>query len=209
MSDNKVRVVADENGNVIRQSRNPEIGYIVLRQEQDEISKSGWINTKTRTALLKGTIDQLKNQKLRKNSTLPGKIVVFETTTPLSSLDPERGLKRAGKDGIICCTADGEPIYRETYWDPTGEDTDTMIAHANGDAIREANAAKAEETEPAEETEKEYSAIDFSSAPGMQEEEEEDETVDETVDEVDEDMDDDIDDVEDEVEEFEEEDFEL
>lgn len=206
MSDNKVKVVADENGNVIRQSRNPEIGYIVLRQEQDEISKSGWINTKTRTALLKGTLDQLKNQKLRKNSTLPGKIVVFETTTPLSSLDPERGLKRAGKDGIICCTADGEPIYRETYWDPTGEDTDVMIAHANGDAIREANAAKVLTSEPTEEM---INNIDFSSAPGMQEEEEEDETVDETVDEVDEDMDDDIDDVEDEVEEFEEEDFEL
>ena len=94
--------------------------------------------------------------------------------------------------------------YREAYWDPTGEDTDVMIAHANGDAIREANAAKVLTSEPTEEM---INDIDFSSAPGMQEEEEEDETVEETVDEVDED--DDIDDVEDEVEEFEEEDFEL
>ena len=54
--------------------------------------------------------------------------------------DPDRDLKVAGETGIICCTADGEPIYRTTFYDVTGEQADTFIPHANGDAIRQANA---------------------------------------------------------------------
>jgi hypothetical protein len=33
MSNSKVTVVADDNGNVIRQSKNPEIGYVRVTQD--------------------------------------------------------------------------------------------------------------------------------------------------------------------------------
>jgi len=197
---NTVTITPDSNGNIIRQSRNPEIGYIVLKQESSEV-KRGWLNNKTRTALLRGNIDDLKAQKYKKNSKLPGRIVVFETTEPLSAIDPERGLKRAGDGGIICCTADGEPIYRETYWDPSGQDEDNFIPHANGDAIRTAKSTTPEELANSDSFEP-----DFSSAPGVTEDEAE-----EVSDEMDEDMDEDMDEeLENEFEEEEEEEeFEL
>jgi hypothetical protein len=200
---NTVTITPDSNGNIIRQSRNPEIGYIVLKQESSEV-KRGWLNNKTRTALLRGNIDDLKAQKYKKNSKLPGRIVVFETTEPLSAIDPERGLKRAGDGGIICCTADGEPIYRETYWDPSGQDEDSFIPHANGDLIRAAKSATPEELANSDSFEP-----DFSSAPGVTEEDEEEDTTEEVSNEADEDTDDEFEDeFEDELEE-EEEEFEL
>ena len=41
---------------------------------------------------------------------------------------------------MICCK-EGEIIYRKTYYDATGLDTDVLIQHTNSDAIRTANKA--------------------------------------------------------------------
>lgn len=140
MSNSKVTVVADDNGNVIRQSKNPEIGYVRVTQDAVSYSASGWVQRKTRSALILGNIDDLKELKFKNNQKLDGKIVVKESTEPFNAEDPDRDLKIAGDTGIICCTADGEPIYRTTFYDVTGLQEDTMIPHANGDAIRAANA---------------------------------------------------------------------
>lgn len=140
MSNSKVTVVADDNGNVIRQSKNPEIGYVRVTQDAVSYSANGWVQRKTRSALILGNIDDLKELKFKKGQELTGKIVVKESTEPFNSEDPDRDLKIAGSTGIICCTADGEPIYRTTFYDATGLQEDTMIPHANGDAIRAANA---------------------------------------------------------------------
>jgi hypothetical protein len=128
MSNSKVTVVADDNGNVIRQSKNPEIGYVRVTQDAVSYSANGWVQRKTRSALILGNIDDLKELKFK------------ESTEPFNSEDPDRDLKIAGSTGIICCTADGEPIYRTTFYDATGLQEDNMIPHANGDAIRAANA---------------------------------------------------------------------
>ena len=140
MSKNKVTVVADDNGNVIRQSQNPEIGYVRVTQDAVNFSASGWVQKKTRSALILGNLEDLKSFKFKNNQKLDGKIVVKESTEPFNMTDPERDLKIAGETGIICCTKDGEPIYRTTFYDVTGEQADTFIPHANGDAIRKANA---------------------------------------------------------------------
>jgi len=135
-----VKVVADDNGNVIRQSKNnEEFSYIRLEQKAVEISRSGFVNPKTRSALIVGKLEDLKELDLKKNSTLPGKIVVKEATEPFNAEDPDKDLKIAGSTGIICCTKDGEPIYRTTFYDATGLEEDEFVPHANGDAIREAN----------------------------------------------------------------------
>ena len=143
MSNSKVTVVADDNGNVIRQSKNPEIGYVRITQDAVSYSASGWVQRKTRSALILGNIDDLKELKFKKGQKLDGKIVVKESTEPFNSEDPDRDLKIAGSTGIICCTADGEPIYRTTFYDVTGLQEDNMIPHANGDAIRAANSGGA------------------------------------------------------------------
>ncbi len=140
MSKNQVTVVADDNGNVIRQSQNPEIGFVRVTQEAVNYSQTGWVQRKTRSALILGNIDDLKELKFKNKQKLEGKIVVKESTEPFNMTDPDRDLKIAGDTGIICATADGEPIYRTTFYDVTGEQLDTFIAHANGDAIRQANA---------------------------------------------------------------------
>lgn len=140
MSKNKVTVVADDNGNVIRQSQNPEIGYVRVTQDAVNFSATGWVQKKTRSALILGNLEDLKSFKFKNNQKLEGKIVVKESTEPFSITDPDRDLKIAGETGIICCTADGEPIYRKTFYDVTGEKADTFIPHANSDAIKQANA---------------------------------------------------------------------
>lgn len=140
MSKNKVTVVADDNGNVIRQSKNPEIGYVRVTQDAVNYSANGWVQRKTRSALILGNIDDLKELKFKDGQELDGKIIVKEAIEPFSAEDPDRHLKIAGETGIICCNKDGEPIYRTTFYDATGLQEDELVPHANGDAIRKANA---------------------------------------------------------------------
>ena len=57
-------------------------------------------------------------------------------------------LKIAGDTGIVCKGVDtntGEelPIYRKVFYDPSGQSTDNVIRHVNGDEIREANGGAA------------------------------------------------------------------
>lgn len=137
---NQVTVVADDNGKVIRQSKNnAEFGYVRVTQDAVQYGSNGWVNRKTRSALILGKMDDLKEIGIDKMDTLPGKIVIKESTEPFNQTDPDRDLKIAGSTGIICCTADGEPIYRTAFYDATGEQVDELKAHANGNAIREAN----------------------------------------------------------------------
>jgi len=139
--ENQVTIVADDNGNIIRQSKNnPEYGFVRVTQDAVTFGANGWVNKKSRSALILGKMEDLADIGLDKMTTLPGKIVVKESTEPFSATDPDRDLKVAGETGIICCTADGEPIYRTSFYDASGLQEDNLIPHANGDAIREANA---------------------------------------------------------------------
>ena len=136
---NKVNIVADDMGNIIRQSsNNAEFGHIRLEQQRVVFGNSGWVKSTNRSTLLHGKMDDLQNLQLDVNTPLTGKIIVKESLTPFSNNDPDRDLKVAGETGIICAV-DGEPIYRKTFFvaDVTAEDV--LIAHTNGDAIREAN----------------------------------------------------------------------
>ena len=136
----QVTIVADDNGKVIRQSKNnAEYGYVRVIQDAVQYGSNGWVNRKTRSALILGKMEDLKEIGLDTMDSLPGRIVVKESTEPFSQTDPDRDLKIAGSTGIICCTSDGEPIYRTTFYDATGDQLDELKAHANGDAIREAN----------------------------------------------------------------------
>ena len=135
----KVQIIPDELGNVIRVSQNnPEFGHVRLEQDRVSYTNSGWVDRKVVTTLLHGKTEDLREMDLHNKTELNGKIIVKESLTPFNDKDPDRDLKIAGNTGIICCQ-DGQPIYRKTMYTPDMNAEDTLIAHNNGDAIREAN----------------------------------------------------------------------
>ena len=136
---NKVNIVADDMGNIIRQSsKNAEFGHIRLEQQRVVFGNTVWVKSSNRSTLLHGKMDDLQNLQLNVNTPLTGKIIVKESLTPFSNNDPDRDLKMAGETGIICAV-EGEPIYRKTFFVADATAEDVLIAHTNGDAIREAN----------------------------------------------------------------------
>ena len=130
---NKVMVSADDQGNVIRQTKNPEWGQIRITQNRPTFSTNNGVDNKSVSALLLGKMDVLKNLGWVDGQVLPGSIYVKEQT---EAFDPTSQPKRAGQDGPHCVTEDGEFIYRKTFYDATGQLADVLIPHANGDEIR-------------------------------------------------------------------------
>ena len=136
---NKVNIVADDMGNIIRQSsNNAEFGHIRLEQQTVTFGNTGWVKSSNRTTLLHGKMDDLQSLNLNESTPLNGKIIVKESVTPFSNNDPDRDLKIAGETGIVC-SVDDQPIYRKTFFVADITAQDVLIAHTNGDAIREAN----------------------------------------------------------------------
>lgn len=136
---NKVQIVPDDFGNVIRVSQNnSEFGHVRLQQERVTFGNTGWVNRKTVSTLLHGKVEDLREMGIQNMKELPGKIVIRESLEPFNSTDPDRDLKIAGDTGIICCQ-DGQPIYRKTMYTADANAEDVLVAHNNGDAIREAN----------------------------------------------------------------------
>jgi hypothetical protein len=136
---NKVQIVPDELGTVIRVSQNnSEFGHVRLQQERVTFGNTGWVNRKTVSTLLHGKVEDLRDMGLHNMKELAGKIVIRESLEPFNSNDPDRDLKIAGDTGIVCCQ-DGQPIYRKTIFTADTNAEDVLVAHNNGDAIREAN----------------------------------------------------------------------
>lgn len=132
----KVRVTADENGNIISVSQNPDYGYIRVQQDVCEFSLDGWLRLRTRSALVHGKMTDLLEANFTKDQELPGKIVVKESHTPFDQENPDRNIKIAGDTGIICRVGD-QPIYRQTFYSSDPDSIDEFIMHDNKDEIRE------------------------------------------------------------------------
>lgn len=129
-----VKVTANEAGQVINQSKNnPDYGYVRVAQVRS-VFEGGWARTRTLSALISGTVADLKACGFANGQSLPGKIVVCEDVEPFNEANPEKDLKVAGDTGIIC-TIGGQPIYRKTMYTESAEATDSLIAHDNKDAI--------------------------------------------------------------------------
>ena len=145
----KVRIAPDEQNNAIRVSTsNPEFGYIRLVQEKVSFNTQGWVNKKVLSTLVHGTVEDLQSLGYKANQELMGSIIVREQTEPFSSNNPERDLKVAGETGIVCKainyeTGEEASIYRKSFYDPSGQQQDSLIAHTNSDEIREANGGAA------------------------------------------------------------------
>jgi len=134
---NKVQIIPDELGNVIRMSNNPEFGYVRLSQNSHKIT-NGFVKKIPLTTLLHGELESLRAMDIQNKTEITGKIIVKEQLTPFSADDSDRDYKLAGKTGIICCVH-GEPIYRKTFFTEDVTAENVLLDHTNGDAIREAN----------------------------------------------------------------------
>lgn len=137
----KVVVLADETtGAVVNVStNNPEYGYIRVQQVRTMIDDNGFLRRKPVSALIPGTIAELKESGFFAGQQLDGKIVVEESLEPFNEKTPERDLKVAGETGIVC-TLGGLPIYRRTKFSFDASGADTLIKHDNVEELRNAYA---------------------------------------------------------------------
>jgi hypothetical protein len=136
---NQVNIIADDMGNVIRQSSsNSEYGYVRLGQKRVTFGVNGWVKSSNVSTLIHGKLEDLQEMNFKANESLAGKIIIREQLEPFSKNDPDRDYKYAGDTGIICCV-DGQPIYRKTFFVPNVQAEDMLLAHTNGADIREAN----------------------------------------------------------------------
>lgn len=135
----QVIILADDMGNVIRQSNNnSEYGYIRLQQDRVTFGNGGWVKRSKVSTLLHGKLEDLQSLDFKADSELAGKIIIKEQLEPFNSNDPDRDYKYAGDTGIICCV-DGQPIYRKTFFVADTTAQDVLLAHTNGEDIKDAN----------------------------------------------------------------------
>tara|TARA_R110002012_G_scaffold236249_1_gene409967 strand:+ start:2744 stop:3337 length:594 start_codon:yes stop_codon:yes gene_type:complete len=142
----KVTIVADDNGSVIRVSKNnPEFGHVRLTQEKVGFGSQGWVKRSTRSTLIHGTVEDLEATGLASKKELAGQIVIREQFEPFNEKNPDRDLKIAGDTGIVLIGTNPEtgemdaPIYRKTFYSMDSDEQDTLVTHTNSNAIREAN----------------------------------------------------------------------
>lgn len=134
----KVKVTADDTGAVVIVSKNnPEWAHIRVEQNRIVVDDNGFARRKTISALVHGTVEDLKSFDWKKDQELPGKIIFKESLEPFNTSDPDRDYKIAGKTRIVCCQ-DGQPIYRKTFYTTNVGAEDVSVPHNNGDAIKEA-----------------------------------------------------------------------
>ena len=138
----KVKVQADELGNVITPTANPEIGYIKLEQKSNIIN-GNWVKNQKKTCLIFGKFDELKEFNFKKDQELDGQIIIEESFIPFNEKNAEREMKMAGNTGVPCLL-DGQPIYRRQRYTTNMNEQDILIQHNNTAEIREAIEANKE-----------------------------------------------------------------
>lgn len=151
MSNSKVKVTADAEGNVIVPSKNSkDWGYIRLTQVRNVVNDHGFAKRKPVSALLNGTIEDLKSFGYQKDQEIDGIIIFKESLIPFNPKNPEKDYKIAGETKIVC-VIDGSPIYRRSFYSQNENAKDALLEHTNGNDVKAAfQAIKAGkvETEP-------------------------------------------------------------
>lgn len=135
----KVKVVANEAGAVINLSNNPEFGFIRVVQVKNIFDDNGFMKRASISALIHGTVVDLEEAGYFANQELPGKIIVIESLEAFNEKNPSRGVKEAGKTGIVC-TYGGMPIFRKTVYTENATAQDTYVKHDNIEEIKAAYA---------------------------------------------------------------------
>lgn len=84
-----VKVTAKDKAVVIASTNNPEYGYIRV-ESVESIFSNGWVREQKRSALVKGKVADLAKLNWKEGQSLPGKIVVIESTKePYAGAQPK------------------------------------------------------------------------------------------------------------------------
>lgn len=136
--DSKILVTADKAGCVIvKSASNHEYGHIRVEQTRMVIEEGGFARRKKLSALIPGTIVDLKGFGWSAGQEVEGKIIIKESLSPFNKKDPERDFKVAGQSGIVC-SIDGAPIYRKHFFTMNMKAVDELLQHDNGEEIKNA-----------------------------------------------------------------------
>ena len=130
----KVTVSANEAGQAVSQSKNPEFGWVRLTQDVSVI-EGNFMRDKTLSAIINGNIDSLR-KKFVAGMQLDGKLVVTESLTPTNPDNLEQDIKMAGEDSGIACSIQGQPIYRIVSYTTDLDAKDELLKHDNGESIK-------------------------------------------------------------------------
>jgi len=141
MSDSKVQVTSNKEGHtVVISKNNADYGHIRVVQERMVIDdNTGFAKLKPISALVPGTVKDLKGFGWKDGDLVDGKIRIVEQLTPFNKKDEDRDHKVAGKTGIVCCQ-DGQPIYRKHFFTFNMKLEDKLEKHTNQEEISEAHA---------------------------------------------------------------------
>lgn len=120
----QVKVTAKDGQVAIQSVNNPEYGYIRVEQTVTTM-ENGWLRKSNRSALIRGNYEDLVSLGYREGQTLPGKIVVLESTTPFSPNQQPKVNPQTGEE----LTVNGSPIYRDAVYTTDMSKTDVMLAH--------------------------------------------------------------------------------
>jgi hypothetical protein len=137
--ESKVKVTGDELGNVIHQSvNNPEYGYVRVEQVRSMYDDNGFLRRRLVSALIQGSMEDLKQEGYRLGQDLPGKIVIIESLNPTNKKDHTKNIKTAGNTGVVCKVGN-QPIYRRTLYTIISNLSDELVKHDNTEEIKAAN----------------------------------------------------------------------
>lgn len=139
----KVKIVASQEGVVVRPNENKKDWGFIRVQQTVVTLEGGFRRENKRSALITGKLAELMSDGYRDGQELKGQIIVKESTTPFNAENPDSDLKVAGESGVPC-TIGGMPIYRKSEFTSNMDAHDTLIAHDNGDAIKEVQATLGE-----------------------------------------------------------------
>lgn len=117
-------------------NNNADYGYIRVESNEGlSFGNGGWLNSNTRTALIKGRTSDLQTF-LKKNNVavgyeLPGQIVIVESTTPF--YEGQQPKINPSTSEVLYVTVNGvkTPIYRQTEFTQDATREDVMIQHEN------------------------------------------------------------------------------
>jgi hypothetical protein len=163
-SNSKVIVTADKAGNVIvRSQTNLTFGHIRVEQSRVVVDENGFAKRKTISALVPGTLNDLKSLEWEAGQEIEGKIIIRERFVPFNRRNPSRDLKIAGYSGVIC-TKEGNPIYRKHFYTLDENSKDSLIEHDNNEEIKSAyDDFERSQLETAEKEINSYETIEFNS----------------------------------------------
>jgi len=117
-------------------TNNPEYGYIRV-EENGGISfgNGGWLNSSSKTALIKGKTADLQTfitkNNVRAGYELSGQIVIMEQTTPFYA--GQQPKINPSTSEVLYVTVNGvkSPIYRQTEFTQDMTRQDSMLQHEN------------------------------------------------------------------------------